>query len=188
MENIKSIRNREAAKGGLVLGLVMYAILFVDYITEATVSMKVVTSIINVSAVSFVLYYYSRKYANYRANLGTTYSTAFGFIVLVSLFAGMIYGTLYFIQTNYIDPAYYEQINREIIVNNASLSNDEKDLALNMIGGYLTNPFVVIFSAMLSSILSSAFFGLVIATFVKREKVQDTQENESFDNKNKEVE
>lgn len=182
MESIKSIRNREAAKGGLVLGLVLVVMMLVNYIFDGSATIKNTASLLSVGVISIVLHYFTRGYANLRGDIGTSYSTVFGFIVLMSVYAGLIYGTLSFVQKNYVDYAYYEQMLKSDIVNNPAFANEQKDALIQLTSIYLKNPIVIILTSLFESLLTISFFGLIVATFVKREKV-DNRDN-SINNSN----
>ncbi len=171
MEDIKSIRNREAATGGLVLGVVLFITEFASYLAKGDQTVKTVISFVNVGLISYILYYFARRYADIRGNMGTSYGVAFGYILIVSLFGGVIYGTLYYILTNFIDPAFYEQLGRDAIINAKNVSNDEKELALKIFKESTSNPFIVIVSAIFGTTLGSAFVGLAVAAFAKRNEV-----------------
>ncbi|MFI3321020.1 MAG: DUF4199 domain-containing protein [Rikenellaceae bacterium] len=163
-------RNREAATGGVVLGVTLYLLVLVDYFSNLSINAGYIVSICNIFIICGLLYRFAVRYRNIRGvEMGMSYGTVYGFILLVMMFAGMIYGVLYFLQTNVIDPTYYTDLQNQIIINNDTLSDEQKDKMLNAVQEAMSNPFIVIVSSVFSTILTGAFFGLIVSAFIKRE-------------------
>ncbi|MEG1635634.1 MAG: DUF4199 domain-containing protein, partial [Rikenellaceae bacterium] len=130
-----------------------------------------ISSILNFALIAGLLYYFTKRYGIARGDLGMTYGNGYSFILLTMIFAGIIYGALYFVQSNYIDPAYYKNLQEQVIINNPQLTDVQKDQALQVMSGVMSNPLVVIISTIFSTLLMGAFVGLVVAVFTKRAPV-----------------
>lgn len=174
MENQKTItqvRNREAATAGLVLGLALSLIVILDYSFALSLKSNSLLSILNFLLISGILYIFTRRYGGLRGKLGMTYGNGYGFILLTMIYAGVIHGALFFIQSNYIDPIYYDKIQEQMIITNPNLTDVQKDSALLLLKGVMKNPVVVIISTILSTLLMGSFIGLIVAVFTKRAPV-----------------
>ena len=166
---IKAIRNKDAATGGLFIGLALFATVILNYILPYTETIVTITGIVNFAAMSGLLYYFTMQYGKKRGDFGMDYSTAYGFTILTMVFAGVIYGSLYFVQTSIVDPEFYTELQKTMITENTTYTNEYKDLALKTISsGIMSNPAVVIVSTILSTLLYGALLGLVIAALAKR--------------------
>lgn len=179
-KSISQIRNREAATAGLVLGLTLFLVVILDYFFSFSLSASYVPSILNFLLIAGLLYIFTRRYGALRGKLGMTYGNGYGFILLTMIYAGIIYGALYFVQSNYIDPAYYKNLQEQVIMTNPKLTDAQKDQAIQVLGGLMNNPLVIIISTIFSTLLMGAFVGLIVAVFTKKAPVlfDDEESNE----------
>ncbi|MFI3314285.1 MAG: DUF4199 domain-containing protein [Rikenellaceae bacterium] len=181
---IKNIRNKESAKGGLVLGLMFYLTILIEYLGVESDLATQILNFASIIAYVLVIQFYTKRYAMIRGARGTSFATAYGFILLTAAFAGVIYGCLYYIQTNLIDPGYYQQLQRQMIIDNPNLSNELKDEAIKVLESGDLGPVTVILSSVISTVFTCAFFGLVVAVFAKRapdEPIDTTFQNDNVE-------
>lgn len=164
----------ELLTGGMVLGLAMFLILVLQYLTRNVPSgfLGGFLSFANFAAIVAVLLIYGRKAgALYqpepllRPN-GFTYGRAFGFSVLVSLLSGIVAGAGYFLMAEVVDPAYFgramDQVAR-IYVESGMMTAEQVREGLAL----MHNLFVVIFANMIAMLFQGGFIGLFTAAIVR---------------------
>ncbi len=166
---LRATRNKDAATGGFYIGLAMFTMVLVRYFLPSTEVVEGIIGVVEFGGMAWLLYFFTIRYGKKRGDFGMGYASAYGFVIFLMLFAGIIYGSLAFVQTNIIDPEHYTAIQETVIKNNTGFTEEQKELALMAISsGLMNNPIVVIISHMLSTLLYGAMLGLVIASLAKR--------------------
>lgn len=157
---------RDAAVMGTILG----AVLSVTFVVAAYAN-------INMGLVNLVLYvatfiYYGKKRAALYGGYGFTYGQGLGFMVASSIFAGVILGIVTYVVYNLISPNLYETQLMTVydkLGESLPMFTDEMiEQSVNMATVFMRNPLFVIFSSILGTVFSGAFFGLFAAIFTKR--------------------
>ncbi len=92
---------------------------------------------------------------------GYPYARAFGFVLAMMLFAGVVFGVSRFLMYNFIAPEYYTSIFETSL-------GDMPDQIRSMAFGMLRNPFFWIFQGVIELIFRGGFLGLILCTFVTK--------------------
>lgn len=168
--SLKNIAWREAATGGLYMGLVYAVLGIVGYVGRSHLVLASLINVLTFFAVGGLLYFYAYRMAIHYGSQGFSYGKSLGFILRMSMFAGVLAGVGMFILYNWIDP---ESIKNQIELQAATLVEngwDEKQveegsvLSLNLI----KNPLAVVFIGVVQLLTYGGILGLVVSFFVKR--------------------
>lgn len=168
----------ELLTGGMVLGLAMFAVLVLQYLTRNVASgfLGGLLSFANFAAIVGVQVIYGRRAgALYRLEPvsrpnGFTYGRAFGFAVLVSLLSGIVAGAGYFLLAEVVDPAYFGRtMDRvaQIYVESGLMTAEQVREGLAL----MHNLFVVIFANMFAMLFQGGFVGLFTAAIVRQRTI-----------------
>lgn len=163
----------ELLTAGMVLGLVMFAVMVLQYLFRDAGGFVVgLLSFANFAAIVAVLIVYGRRAAALcppdpvlRPN-GFTYGRAFGFSILVSLLSGIVYGVGYFLLTEVIDPRYFGRAMErvaELYVASGLMTAEQVQAGMAL----MHNLFVVIFANMVAMLFQGGFLSLFTAAIVR---------------------
>lgn len=169
--NISKIFWKEAMTGGLVVGVVLFLWDLISYWMDLPMKSSGFASLVQFVLLVGGILYFSRRMREFRGPaLGYPYGAAFGFVMGMSLFIGMVYGVgAYFLQI-VIAPEYFNEL-FEIALLTSGLSEDLIEQTLTMretMSHIMKNPIFFIFSGIFSMALYSGFIGLISAAFLKR--------------------
>lgn len=163
----------ELLTGGMVLGLVMFAVMVLQYLFREVGGFWVgLLSFANFAAIVAVLIVYGRRAAALcppdpvRRPNGFTYGRAFGFSILVSLLSGIVYGAGYFLMTEVVDPRYFAQgMERvaEMYVSSGLMTAEQVRAGMAL----MHNLFVVIFANMIAMLFQGGFLALFTSAIVR---------------------
>lgn len=164
--NLTKISWREAATGGLWLGLALCGVTVVGYLTRMSASLSWATGLLNFLLLAgFILTYGRRMGAHYAAQ-GFTFIQSIGFTLKMMMFAGIIAGLGQFIMQTYVDPQYYRDI-METTLQGSGFSQEQIDMTL-AVAFDQRSPVLMIFSGAMSMLIYGGLIGLVISAFIKR--------------------
>ncbi len=165
-KNRKKLAWREAATGGLNLGLTLIAIMVISYyLGHKNASLSWVSGLLNFVALVFFSFYYARRVSCYYLATGFSYPQSLAFILKMMLFTGVLAGIGQFVLLNYLDPDYYTQM-IETMLRESKVK--EEDISLAMEAGAMRNPIVMVLSGVIGMMLYGGMIGLVVSVFVKR--------------------
>lgn len=165
-KNLKQIAWKEAATGGLYLGLIFVVIQFLGYGLRSSQSSAWLPGLLNFAALLTIPYIYAHRMAVARGAAGFTYGQSIGFILRMMLFAGILSGIGQFVLQNYIDPRFYlEQF--ELALQKQGFSESLTEQIMSNIW-ILKNPFMMISSGILGMLIYGGVIGLFVSTFVRR--------------------
>ena len=108
--NRKKLVWKEAATGGLYLGLALVAVMVISYLGRMDATLSWVPGLLNFAALVLFILFYARKVSHYYASTGFYYPQSLAFILKMMLFAGVLAGVGQFILQNYVDPGYYTSV------------------------------------------------------------------------------
>lgn len=162
---------KEAATGGLYLGLVLVASTVAKYLFQ-DINISTLTGLVEFMAVIGFTYAFARKISELYRPDGFTIMQSMGFIVKMMLFAGVITGLGLSIMNNVVDPQYYYDIMEEAMLN-SGLTDAQIELMSERMA-MVRNPLVMIFSGVMYMLLYGGLIGLVVSVFVKRPPEQYT--------------
>ena len=146
--NRKKLVWKEAATGGLYLGLALVAVMVISYLGRMDATLSWVPGLLNFAALVLFILFYARKVSHYYASTGFYYPQSLAFILKMMLFAGVLAGVGQFILQNYVDPGYYTSV-----IETTLKESGFKEEAL---------------SGAISMLLYGGMIGLVVSAFVKR--------------------
>lgn len=163
--DIKKIIWKEAATGGLYLGLALVACTVAEYFLHGKNIAGLVGIVEFVAIVGFTLSF-ARKVAAMHREEGFTIMQSMGFILKMMLFAGIITGLGLAIMNNVVDPQYYYDIMEAAMLNSGLNDAQIGSMRENM--AMVRNPLVMILGGVTSMLLYGGLIGLVVSVFVKR--------------------
>ncbi|MBD9135635.1 MAG: DUF4199 domain-containing protein [Alistipes indistinctus] len=163
--NRKKLVWKEAATGGLYLGLALVAVMVISYLGRMDATLSWVPGLLNFAALVLFILFYARKVSHYYASTGFYYPQSLAFILKMMLFAGVLAGVGQFILQNYVDPGYYTSVIETTLKESGF---KEEDINLTMETGVMRNPIVMALSGAISMLLYGGMIGLVVSAFVKR--------------------
>lgn len=163
----------ELLTGGMVLGLAMFAILLLQYLSRNVPSgfLGGFLSFANFAAMVAVLVIYGKRAAalcppDERHPGGFTYGRAFGLTILMSLLSGIVAGVGYYLMAEVVDPAYFgrtmDQVAR-IYVESGMMTAEQVREGLAL----MHNLFVVVFANMIAMLFQGGFIGLFTSAIVR---------------------
>ena len=164
--DLKKTAWREAATGGLILGLVLVVVAVLEYYLRLDASKSWITGAVNFAAMVGISYGYGRRMADIYGDAGFTYVQGIVFILKIMFFAGILAGLGQFIMQNYVDPEYYREM-IEVTLANQGFSDDMVEKTMEGMWA-LENPVLMIFSGIFGMMVYGGFIGVVVAIFVKR--------------------
>ncbi len=156
----------DAARAGLAMGGVMSATLLLRglFMTNAVIS--VLLNIASIVAVIMVLQLSVRARVVKRGKIMLDFGEAWGYTVLISLFAGIITGVAYYINFRFIAHEYFSEAYRTITLA-VMKAPDVKD-TLRLMDKVWNSPFVWFASGIVNTVFTGGFIGLVIAATGRR--------------------
>ena len=137
--NRKKLVWKEAATGGLYLGLALVAVMVISYLGRMDATLSWVPGLLNFAALVLFILFYARKVSHYYASTGFYYPQSLAFILKMMLFAGVLAGVGQFILQNYVDPGYYTSVIETTLKESGF---KEEDISLTMETGVMRNPIV----------------------------------------------
>ena len=156
--NRKKLVWKEAATGGLYLGLALVAVMVISYLGRMDATLSWVPGLLNFAALVLFILFYARKVSHYYASTGFYYPQSLAFILKMMLFAGVLAGV---IETTLKESGFKEE-----------------DISLTMETGVMRNPIVMALSGAISMLLYGGMIGLVVSAFVKRPPVAPAPKQE----------
>ena len=167
--NLSKVFWSEALTGGLVLGIALFLWDLIGYWLNLPMAASGFASVVQFALLIAGIIYFSRRIRAFRGeSIGFPYGTAFGFIMAMMLFTGMIYGIgQYFLQV-VIAPAYFNEV-FEVTLWDSSFSEDliEQTLAMKQ-SPFMKNPVIYIFSGLFTMCIYGGLIGLIAAALMKR--------------------
>jgi len=156
----------DAARAGLAMGGVMSATLLLRglFMTNAVIS--VLLNIVSIAAVIMVLQMSLRARVVKRGKIILDFGEAWGYTVLISLFAGIITGVAYYINFRFIAHEYFSEAYRTITLT-VMKAPDVKD-TLRLMDKVWNSPLVWFASGIVNTVFTGGFIGLVIAATGRR--------------------
>lgn len=167
-KEIKNREWREAATGGLILGLAFAAINFLGYyITGEDSALRMLTGLLPFLLIGVLSFSYARKISYLYADQGFTIGQSMGFILKMMLFAGVIAGFGNFLTIMTVDTGQYAEAMKQGLAY-MEMAPGEAEKAAQMFSVMIRNPIVMVFSGIISMALYGGLIGLVVSAFVKR--------------------
>lgn len=155
---------REAATGGLWLGVVFCGLLGLGYLWRENAGLALLASMLQFAVLFVLPFLYTRKLAGFYGTAGFTYTQGLSFIIRLMLFAGVITGLGQFILQNYVDPEYYREVTEKSAVIWKFSSEQLEAMLVAM-----RNPLLMILGGIFSMVLYGGLMGLFVAVFTKRQ-------------------
>lgn len=156
----------DAARAGLVMGGIMSATLFLRALMMNNAAVSVLLNIASMIAVIVVLQLAVRARVVKRCKAMLDFGEAWGYTVLVSLFAGMITGVAYYINFRFIAHDYFSEIYGAITTSVTKSPDASKTLKL--MDKVWNSPLVWFISGIVNTVFTGGFIGLIIAATGRR--------------------
>lgn len=165
--DLRKILWREAATGGLYLGIALVLVMVIGYTGKFDIEYSWVTGGLNFAALVGFIYVYTKKVSIYYLTTGFSYPQSMGFIIKMMLFTGIIAGLGQFVLQNVVDPQYYNEI-VETALYNSGLNDEQIEQAVSETSSMLKSPIIMIFSGALSMLVYGGLIGLVVSIFLRK--------------------
>lgn len=149
----------EALKGGTIIGLVSVALALVTQYTENATIVGVLNFLSTVVTI-MLAFGYTRKFAaGHSKQEGFSYGRGVGFVVAMMLFVGVISGVYSAVMANFfIKEELLEVVNTAMAQMQDMIPAESFDSTYSLMRNSVTNPLMLT----ISSVLSNAFFGLLV--------------------------
>jgi len=177
-QNLAKISWREAATGGLWLGLALCGVSVLSYLGRMDESLSWMSSLLNFLLLAGFILFYGRRMSAFCGAQGYTFLQSFGFSLKMMMFAGILAGLGQFIMQTYVDPQYYRDL-IESALRESGFSQAQIDLTMEVAIDQ-RNPFLMIISGAMSMILYGGLIGLLVALFIRRPS-EPPMENSPWD-------
>lgn len=169
-KNLSRIGWREAATGGLYAGLVYAALSIVGQLGRSTAAVGSIAGAVSFFSLAGFLYFYARRMTLHAGADGFSYGQCLGFILKMSLFAGILSGIGQFVLVNWIDPQGFEDQFELMVANvyGSRFSSKEVEAFQSLGLQMMKNPLISVLSGIFSMVVYGGLLGLLISAFVKR--------------------
>ncbi len=165
-QNLAKISWREAATGGLWLGLALCGVSVLSYLGRMDESQNWMISLLNFLLLAGFILLYGRRMSAFCGAQGYTFLQSFGFSLKMMMFAGILAGLGQFIMQTYVDPQYYRDL-IESALRESGFSQAQIDLTMEEVID-LRNPFLMIIGGTMSMLLYGGLIGLLVSLFLRR--------------------
>ncbi len=156
----------DAARAGLVMGAAMSVALLIRGLFMTNAAINILLNIVSMVAVIMVLQLALRARVIKRGKVMLDFGEAWGYTVLISLFAGIITGVAYYINFRFIAHEYFSEAYRTVTVA-VMKGSDVKD-TLRLMDKVWNSPFVWFASGIVNTVFTGGFIGLIIAATGRR--------------------
>ena len=164
----------DAAKAGLVLGLINFGFTAIPVIFNMDGAASASISMLSAVALIIGIYYFGKKRAVKKGDLGNTFGEAFGFAFVSMFYAGIISGLGEYFINVHIAP---EDFEANMLASIAQLqtqfegsymaSKFTEDVVAGMID-FIKNPIVFTLSGIIAMMLNGGAIGLFVSPFLRR--------------------
>ena len=173
--NVKSDFAKDAATAGLIIGLIKFGFNAIAPIFNLDIESSSDVTWISVVVLILGIYYFGKKRADKRGDLGNTYGEAFGFTLVSMFYAGIITGLGSYFLNAHIAPEYFEKhwefVTAQVESYFESSSQPIPDNfveALDMGIELMRSPIAMVFSGVFDMMFNGGAVGLFISPFLKR--------------------
>jgi hypothetical protein len=142
----------DAARGGVVVGLVVVAAMCLKVWTAAGFA----ASLIELAAVSWAIYAFTKRRG------AQSYGQCMKFVLAMMLLAGVVYGAGYYFMVNYWAVDYFAQ--QFDLVSEAMGAPMDKDL----LRAAVANPFYCVLSGVFAEVFYGGIVGLFVVAFIRK--------------------
>ena len=166
-KNLSKVFWTEALTGGLVIGVLLFVWDLIGYWLNMPLNGSGIASFVRFVILAGGIVVFCRRIRAFRGpELGLSYGTAFGFILAMMLFTGIVAGIGQFFLQVVIAPDYFDEVYEMTLLNAAIPENlVEQMLALRPM---MKNPVVMILSGIFNYVIYGGLIGLIAAAFLKR--------------------
>jgi len=165
---------RDAARAGLVLGLVIVAFTFAAHYTGLDDNAPGTVGVFNFIASAATIYIYGRHRAVRRGEAGFTFGESLRYSLAIMLFAGFVVGVGQWILFTWVTPETYAQAIEVSIARTRELFNslpqEQIDQGIEAARRISTSPIFIIFTYILNMLINGLLIGLVAALFIRTER------------------
>lgn len=119
-----------------------------------------------------LIWYYSRQYSLSCGSAGCSYGQVLGYIAMMMIFAGILYGALKAVAVNTFAEDQYKALlgqSMDMIKQMGVYSKAQIKQMNGMMNALQFNPIFIVISSIFSMVFSGMLYGLVIAAFTRRE-------------------
>ncbi|MFI3265629.1 MAG: DUF4199 domain-containing protein [Rikenellaceae bacterium] len=178
IEELRKSFWNDAAKNGLILGLTLTAISALAVVCRFDIDRPYLGSALQYGAMICMLGMFCKQRGIKHDPNGFNYRQNMGYIFAIMLFTGIIAGVSIYILQQFVFPDTYKQI-IDLAIERVKEDGVEIDQAVvNQTMAMVKNPFIMVFSSIISMIINGAFIGIFTSIFTRR-MPQPTQEQDN---------
>lgn len=164
---------QSASNWGMVCGVGLFVISLMSWALKFTTGGFNWPELLRFGLIFGLILYTGRRNAAVAGAEGYSYGRAVGFVFAMMMFAGIVAGVGEFLMSNFIARDYYDGINAAQIetalrVYQGTPMESRIASMSGQMARMLSNPFVLIFSAIINCVIKGGFLGLILGAFVKR--------------------
>lgn len=164
IKEMRRLSFNEAARWGAIVGGVASLLLLLSYLLRENENFSFINSMDFV--VFCVLFYMAAKeMAKKRGNFGFSFTSAWGFVILVSAFGGVLSGVMQYVLMAHINPAYYTNIYMDMF--RVMYGEQAGSTYSDLFNSYKDNVAIIVISSIIGSAFRGAFVGLIVAAFTR---------------------
>ena len=159
----------DASRAGAIIGLVSMTMSILGILLP---SIEFVVSLVSFVATIYLLFYFTRRRSLLYIKEGFTFVQSMGFIAATAIFAGIIMGAYQIVASNFLFTEHFEQTLNAVMEAYAkvgTLDNKTLESVQELSRMYMFSPIPVLFTQIISCLLSYCFYGLFISIGTKRE-------------------
>lgn len=172
MEITREIFWRDAARGGIIIGLVAVGFELLEYaIGLAEVSFwGGFTGFISFLVFGMLVYAFTKKISSKAEPvMGFGYGRCMSFVVCMMLFTGFVTGIYSSIMNNFVSPdTAMETVDSMMAILQDMIPADQFDAQYRLMRKMMFNPFLLVFSGIFGHVIYGALVGLVTSAFARK--------------------
>ncbi len=169
-QNLNKTLWREAATGGLYLGLVYAALSLAAHFGKSVSGVASLCNALCFFAIAGFLYFYARRAAALSGSEGFSFGRCYLLMLRISLFAGVLAGLGQFVLINWLDPqGFQDQMDLTVAtLAENGMSEREVRAAGKLTMSMMKNPIVVVLGGIFGMVIYGGLIGLIVSFFAKR--------------------
>ncbi len=161
-----------ASNWGFLGGAALFGVNLIGWALKLETNLPWVYELLTAAVLLPLIVVTGRRNAAASGAAGWPFGRAWGFVVAMMMFAGVVYGVGRFLLTNFIAPEYYGVMNETLVAEAMKLYGPSMQAMMAdvspMMGAMMRNPFYLIFQAVVELIFKGGFLGLVLCPIFTR--------------------
>lgn len=163
IKEMRQLSFNEAARWGAIVGVAGSLLLVLSYVFRNNGNLYFINSM-DFAVFGSLFYFAAKGMAVKRGDYGFGFASAWGFIILVSSFAGVLSGITQYVLMAHVDPNYYTTIYEELF---KAMYGIEGDNFITLFKEYQSRIGIIVLASIMGAAFRGAFLGLIVAAFTR---------------------